>query len=592
MAELTTSSAMESLRQMQGLKDVPLLRQLTMFGGVALAVALGLMLFNWSQKPQYVVLYPGLGAQESGEVAEALRTASIDYRIDDASGAVTVAPDRVHEARLKAAAQGLPKAGASGFEMIQQDQGFGVSQFIENARYQLALETELARTVSSLQPVKSARVHLAVPKPSAFTNQGRNTPSASVVVDLFPGRKLEPNQVDSIQHIVASSVAGLDPTRVTVIDQYGRLLGNTEVKDDFEESSEQYQFARRAEADYVRRIESLLAPMLGVEHVSAQVAVDFDFSTTEEARESYRPEGSVVRSEQLNEETRRDGRSSEAQGIPGATSNQPPPVEANVEANANANAAAASAEGTTNAAATTAATPPPPTQTSRSETRNYEVDRTLSHTRAQVGRLRRLSVAVLVDNRQQLAADGAAQSVALSADELLKVESLVKQAVGFDAARGDSVTVQNAPFVLQPIDPLPVQPIWQRSDVQSYARQGVGALIVLVLIMFVLRPLLRQLIMGPAAKKAVGQADALVAEAATAGALTHEVAADSLSLSTAAQTQHHEGRVVAETMHAQPHHAGALPNSQYEERMAVARAAVTQDPKRVAQVVKTWLNEE
>lgn len=571
MAELTTQSAMDSLRQMQGLKDVPLLRQLAMFAAVAIAVAVGLSLYNWSQKPEYLPLYPGLSTQDSAELADALRAAAIDYRLDASTGAVTVAPDQVHAARLKTAALGLPKGGsAPGFEMIQQDQGFGVSQFIENARYQLALETELARTVSSLQPVKSARVHLAVPKPSAFTNQGKSGASASVVVELHPGRKLEANQVDSIQHIVASSVNGMAPTSVTVIDQYGRLLGNTEEKSEFAESGEQYQFARRAEADYVRRIESLLAPMVGADRLSAQVAADFDFSVTEEARESYRPDGQVVRSEQLNEETRRDGSSSEAQGIPGATSNQPPPA-----ASPQAAAQSANAQNST--------TTSPPTQSTRSETRNYELDRTLSHTRQALGRLRRISVAVLVDNLPHVGADGKIGSVALTAEELAKVEALVKQAVGFDAARGDSVTVQNAPFVAQAIEAPQELPLWQRSDVRDYARQGIGALVLLGLIVFIVRPLLRQLVMGPVRKDEPEAAHA-IADASAADALTHEsLQTDQLSLSSA--PGHH-----AMAVDAMPAIANSHPH--YETRIAAARNAVNQDPKRVAQVVKTWLNEE
>lgn len=571
MAELTTQSAMDTLRQMQGLKDVPLLRQLAMFAAVAIAVAVGLSLYNWSQKPVYVPLYPGLSAQDSSELADALRAAAIDYRLDASTGAVTVAPDQVHAARLKTAALGLPKGGsAPGFEMIQQDQGFGVSQFIENARYQLALETELARTVSSLQPVKSARVHLAVPKPSAFTQQGRGGASASVVVELHPGRKLEANQVDSIQHIVASSVNGMAPASVTVIDQYGRLLGSAEEKSEFAESSEQYQFARRAEADYVRRIESLLAPMVGADRLSAQVAADFDFSVTEEARESYRPDGQVVRSEQLNEEMRRDGSSSEAQGIPGATSNQPPPAPAAPNAAQNASSA-----GSTTAT--------PPTQSTRSETRNYELDRTLSHTRQALGRLRRISVAVLVDNLPRVGVDGKIGNAALSAEELAKVEALVKQAVGFDAARGDSVTVQNAPFVAQAVEAPQEMPLWQRSDVRDYVRQGIGALVLLGLIVFIVRPLLRQLVMGPARGQEPEAAHA-IADASGPEALTHEsLQTDQLSLSST-PGQH------PTAVDAMPAIANSHPH--YETRIAAARNAANQDPKRVAQVVKTWLNEE
>ncbi len=576
MAEAATTGAMASLRQMQGLKDVPLLRQLAMFAGVAIAVALGLSLYNWTQKPLYVPVYPGLSDTDSADLADALRAANIDFRLDGGSGAVTVAPDQVHAARLKAAAQGLPKGGAQGFEMIQQDQGFGVSQFIENARYQLALETELARTVSSLQPVKSARVHLAVPKPSAFTGGSRGAASASVVVELKAGRQLEGNQVDSIQHIVASSVPNLSPSAVTVIDQYGRLLGSDKDNDEFAQSTEQYQYTRRAEADYVRRIESLIAPMVGANRLSAQVAAQYDFSVTEEAREIYNPQNSVVRSEQTSETQRRDGSTADAAGIPGATSNQPPPA---APATANTGAPAAAA----------AATPATPTQSTRSETRNYEVDRTLSHTRQQLGRLKRLSIAVLIDNLQRVDAEGKPTSVALTADELAKVEALVKQAVGFDAARGDTVTVQNAPFVVEPVEPQPELPLWQRSDVRDYARQGAGAIAVLSLILFVLRPMLRTLISGRPRDDAQ-RALAVEAERTQEALSGEHLAADSLSLTqqqAAMTTASIEGPVgTASAAQA------ALPSSAYEANLSAARTAVTQDPKRVAQLVKTWLSED
>jgi flagellar M-ring protein FliF len=571
MAELTQTGAMASFRQMQGLKDIPLLRQLAVFGGIALAVAFGLTMYNWSQKPEYVALYAGLSDKDSSELADALRAANIEFKLDSGTGAVTVAPDQVHTARMRAASLGLPKGGAQGFEMIQGEQGFGVSQFIENARYQLALETELARTVSSLQPVSSARVHLAVPKPSAFTGGNRGNASASVVIELKAGRQLEANQVESIQHIVASSVPNMAPSSVTVIDQFGRLLGSDKSNDEFAESGEQYQFTRRAEADYVRRIESLIAPMVGANRLSAQVAADFDFSVTEEAHETYNPQNAAVRSEQTNESQRRDG-SSEASGIPGATSNQPP---ASPPQNAAADPKAA-------AAATTAAvnTTTPPSQSTRSETRNYELDRTLSHTRQAQGRLKRLSIAVLVDNVTRVGADGKPVSAPLTTEELAKVEALAKQAVGFDSARGDTVTVQNAPFVAEAIEPQPEQPIWQRSDVRDYARQGAGAIAVLALILFVVRPLMRNLISG---RPRDASSRAINGEYQPQGAIAGEhLASDQVSISS--QQQNAVG-------HAQQQHA-ALPPSAYDSHITSARAAVTQDPKRVAQVMKTWLNED
>uniref|UniRef100_UPI0025D49DB3 flagellar basal-body MS-ring/collar protein FliF n=1 Tax=Nevskia sp. TaxID=1929292 RepID=UPI0025D49DB3 len=288
------------------LQDLPAVRQLMAIAGIALAIAAGITLFFWAQKPNQAPLYPNLGEKDSAEVADALRAAGIEFKLDGASGSVTVPADKVHEARLRLASQGLPKGSSLGMEMIREEQGFGTSQFIETARYQLALETELSRTIGSLMSVKSSRVHLALPKPSAFA-RSRDQASASVLLELHPGRQLEAGQVASIVHMVASSVPNLQPSAVTVIDQYGHLLTGDGNNSEADASSEQFSFARRVEADYVRRIEQLLAPMMGAGRVSAQVSADVDFSVTEEAREAYNPNPQAIRSEQTSEEATRNG---------------------------------------------------------------------------------------------------------------------------------------------------------------------------------------------------------------------------------------------------------------------------------------------
>ncbi|MDR3416971.1 MAG: flagellar basal-body MS-ring/collar protein FliF [Nevskia sp.] len=535
------------------LKDLPVVRQLALLIGLALAVAGGVALFTWSQQPNFVPVYPGLAEKDSAEVAEALRAAGTPFRLDPVSGTVTVPGDKVYEARMHLASQGLPKGTATGFEMIQQDQGLGTSQFIENARYQMALETELARTVSSLQPVKSARVHLALPKASAFVRH-QDSASASVVVELYPGRQLEQGQVSSIVHIVASSVPDLVPGAVSVIDQYGHLLTQADPDSESAQSAVQFEQTHRLEADYIHRIEQLLTPMLGPGRVSAQVAADMDFSVTEEARETYKPDPSAVRSEQTSEDTTRNGGSSSAQGIPGATSNQPPPTASAANA-ANAKSAAAAPAAAAPAADTTISQ-------NRTSTRNYELDRTVSHTRQAVGRIHRLSVAVLVDNIQKVdAKSGKKTLVPLSQDELAKVEALVKEAVGFDASRGDTVAVQNAPFAAsENVPALAPVPLWQKPEVRDIARQGLGAVVLLVLVLAVLRPLLRNLMATPIRMAGGGMVEGQLGE-------------DQLSLGGGGAR-------------------GAMQAIPYEQKLAAARGAVTQDPKRVAQVVKTWLGED
>jgi len=544
MAEL----ALPAVRQ---LKDIPALRQILMLVGIAAAVAVGFMTFNWSQKPDFTPIYANLADKDAAEISEALRAANIPFQVNTASGAVTVPATQVHDARLKLAAQGLPRGTSQGFEMIQQEQGFGTSQFIETARYQHALETELGRTVSSLQPVRAARVHLALPKPSAFT-RNREPASASVLVELHPGRSLEPNQVASVVHMVAASVPNLLPASVTVIDQYGHLLTAQDGDSDMGQTSEQFEHARRVEADYVRRIEQLLMPMMGSGRVSAQVTADLDFSVTEEARERYQPEGAVVRSEQLSEDQQRNGTGtgSNAQGVPGATSNQPPSNTANPPLNKLAGEASEDS----------------PISQSKRSTRNYELDKTVSHTRNASGQVRRLSVAVLVDYLPKAGKNGSV-ATPLGKDEIAKVEALVKEAVGFNAERGDSLSVQNAAFI-QPEAPKAEElPLWQRPELRDGARQLLGALVVLALIFAVLRPVLRSLMQAPVAAAPMPLLNAVIDGDGLHGG--HVAGAG-------------QGRLAA---------VPAAPDP-YSEKLQLARTAVTQDPKRVAQVVKTWIGQE
>src|SRR5690606_22500048 len=353
-------------------------RQLGLFALVAAVIALGLWLFFWTQKPDYVPVFAGLDARSTAEASDLLRTAQIPYRIDSGSGALSVESDQIGKARLALAAAGLPAAEGGGFEMLQGDQGFGTSQFVESARYQHALETELARTIANLRPVREARVHLAIPKPSAFTRQ-KDPASASVVLHLGNGSVLETGQVNAIVHLVANSIPQLSPESVTVVDQFGRMLSNPDPDSESAMGAKRFEQQQRQEAVYVQRIQELLAPLAGPGRVSAQVSVDMDFSQTEQAREQYGPEPAIVRSEQISESG--DIGPRPPQGVPGAAANTP-------------EAAAAAAEA--------AQAPAPATadggQGSRTAVRNYEIDRTLTHTRQAPGRITRVTAAVLVDN--------------------------------------------------------------------------------------------------------------------------------------------------------------------------------------------------
>lgn len=533
----------DTLSQARSLRDIPALRQLMLLVGVAAAVAAGISLFMWSHKPAMAPLYGSLSAQDAAQVADALGAAGIVHEVDSASGAVRVPAEQLHAARLQLAGQGLPKGSSMGFEMIQQEQGFGTSQFIESARYQHALEIELARTVSSLQPVKGARVHLALPKASAFA-RGSGNASASVLVELHAGRSLDDSQTASIVHLVASSVPGLDPAAVTLIDQYGRLMSRSGTDGALAASASRFEQARRLEADYVRRIEQLLTPVTGPGRVSAQVAVDLDFTESEEASETYKPDAAAIRSEQVAEDNGNRA-AAVAQGVPGAASNQPPNPAVTTPLNAAVQPAEASGA------------------QSRRSTRNYELDKTLSHTRRPGGSIRRLSVAVLVDHLPRSDGKDGTTMAALSPEELQKVQALVREAVGYSESRGDTLSVQNVPFLVPQMAEPEAMPLWQRADLRDYARQGLGAVLVLVLALSVLRPLVKSALQ-PLPRPALSAAPLLAADAAPA------LAQDRVSFGAATSAR------------------AALP---YDEKLAQARGAVTQDPKRVAQVMKTWIGE-
>ncbi|MGN0864028.1 MAG: flagellar basal-body MS-ring/collar protein FliF [Stenotrophomonas koreensis] len=532
-----TEKAAALFEKVQGMQ---ITRKLGMMAMIAASVAVGLAVFFWSQEQEMVALYTGTDAKATAEAADLLRTAQIPFKLDPATGAITVAPERLHDARLKLAGAGATDNGRLGFEMIERDPGFGVSQFVENARYQHALETELVRTITTLRPVQDARVHLAIPKPSAFTRQ-RELSSASVVLTLRGGSTLERNQVDAIVHMVASSIPDMAPDRVTVVDQNGRLLSGNSGNPADELNAAQFEQVRRQETSFNQRIRDLLEPMTGVGRVQPEVAVEMDFATIEEAREVYNGEPQKLRSEQINETS---NSVPGPQGVPGAASNTPPGPEA-------------------------VAATPATAQSSRNATRNFELDRTLQHTRQPGGRISRVTVAVLVDHVPRANAEGKIVPQALSQAELGRVEALVKQAVGFNAERGDSVSVMNAPFVRETA-PVAAPPLWEHPRAQDALRLVLGALIILALLFGVVRPTLRQL--TGAGKKPVAEPVPATADIELVdinGQPLPALAADQVQLSPTAVL--------------------AAPVDNYEERLRMAREAVRADSKRVAQVVKGWV---
>ena len=406
----------------------------------AAAVAIVVALVLWAKAPDYRTLFSNLTDQDGGAIVTQLQQMNIPYRFADSGGAIEVPADKVHELRLRLAQQGLPKGGAVGFELLDQEK-FGISQFSEQVNYQRALEGELARTIETLGPVKSARVHLAMPKPSLFVRE-QKSPSASVTVNLEPGRALDEGQISAVTHLVSSAVAGLPPGNVTLVDQSGHLLTqNNSAGRDLNDA--QLKYAADVEGRLQRRIEAILGPVVGNSNVHAQVTAQIDFANKEQTEEQYSPNGNpaqaVMRSRQINENEQVGG--PYPGGVPGALSNQPAPANAAPISTPPANQNQQNGQQNNQQTTSTASSSGPRTS-SRNETTNFEVDRTIRHTKLNVGDVQRLSVAVVVNYKTL--PDG--KPLPLTAEQMKQIEDLTREAMGYSEKRGDTLNVVNSPF--------------------------------------------------------------------------------------------------------------------------------------------------
>ena len=565
--------------------------QIAILAGIVALVALLVAVGMWYTAPVYDVLYRGLAEEDAGQIMEALQKANIPFKVDTRTGALMVTSDQVHAARLKLAAQGLPKGTVNGLEALEKQDSFGVSQFMETARYQHALEGELARSVMTIGAVENARIHLAFPKDTVFARQ-QQPPTASVLIRLRPGRTLDEGQVAAIVHLVASSVPKLQPSQVSVVDQNGNLLtrSNRDGAGGAGPNLDQLEYTRRVEERYARRVEDLLTPVWGAGRVRSQVSLDIDFNVSEETAEYYEPraEPRPVRSEQLLEE---HNPRQNALGIPGALSNQPPGAATAPEVVPPPPNPANPA----NAAAATQAPPPPPTR--KEVTRNYELDKRVTQVRREPGRVLRVSAAVVIDDRVTFQ-DGKPVRTAVTAEEMGRIQELVKQAVGFNAERGDSINVFSATFApsslsaldaLKTMDETPL-PMWQEAWFLELVKWGVIGLLSLLFLFMVLRPAMRRLLPPP-----VVAAPALegAAAAGAAGGLLDKRDEDDNGLEGLLEDQVSIGGSSGSAIeNGRPKPALGSPAEQLEDRMAVARAIVAEDPKRAVQVIKNWLSSE
>jgi len=526
-------------------------------GAAAIAIVVAMVL--WAKQPDYRTLFSNLSDQDGGAIVTQLTQMNVPYRFSDNGGALEVPADKVHELRLRLAQQGLPKGGAVGFELLDQEK-FGISQFSEQVNYQRALEGELARTIETLGPLKSARVHLAMPKPTLFVRE-QKAPSASVTVNLQPGRALDEGQISAVVHLVSSAVAGLPPGNVTLVDQMGRLLTKSNTSDrDLNDA--QLKYATDVENRVQSRIEAILGPIVGTSNVHAQVTAQIDFSDKEQTEEQYRPNGdaaqAVMRSRQVNENLQIGGPN--AGGVPGALSNQPAPANT-----APINAPAQNQQNGQQGAQqqTAAAANAGPRTSSRNETTNYEVDRTIRHTKMNTGDVQRLSVAVVVNYKTL--PDG--KPLPLTTEQMKQIEDLTREAMGYSEKRGDTLNVVNSPF--SAVDDTSGElPFWQKQAfIELLIEAGRWLLVVIVAWLLWRKAVRPQLVRRAEEAKALQERTLLREE-------TQEAVEVRLSKDEQMQQRRANQRMGAEVM------------SQRIREMS------DNDPRVVALVIRQWMSNE
>lgn len=541
---------------MAGFNSLGILRQLGLMVGLAASVAIGFAVVLWSQQPDYRILYANLSFSDANEVIEQLRMNNIPYRFDADGRAILVPESHVHTARLRLAADGFTADRTVGFELLDQDHGMGTSQFMETTRYRRGLEGELSRTISNMTAVRAARVHLAIPRDTVFIRDQRK-PRASVFLELFSGRQLERDQVAAIANLVASSIPELDVVDVTIVDQRGRLLNIRDGDSDVVLAARQLEYVRQVEDTLVSRVNSILQPVVGLGNFRAEVSVDVDFTEVEQASEMFNPDLPALRSEQTLEERRDAGDA--AVGVPGALANQPPgPVAVPEIAGANGAGGAGGGSGTSRNQAT----------------RNFELDRSISYTRQQMGGIRRLSVAVVVDDLQVVNPETGERTRTRWTDEDIdRLRMLVENSVGFSALRGDSVNVLNSSFVALEEYEYDELSFWQQEWFWNVLKQfGAGAF-VLLLVLGILRPVLKHLstVGGSGSSNEYGSAGQISAEL------------ESLDGSGIADDKVTFGGVGSAAM--------VTPNESFDYQLNEIRSMVAEDPARVAQAVKQWILE-
>jgi len=521
--------------------------KLFLLAGIAAVIAVMTVFWMWSQQPDYRVLFSNYSDKDGGAIVASLEKMNVPYKFSDSGSAILVPVANVHQARLKLASEGLPKGGNIGFELLE-NQKFGVSQFVEQVNFQRALEGELERSIQAIDAVEVARIHLAIPKPSVFVRDAQK-PTASVLLNLRAGRTLDAQQVSAVVHLVASSVPDLPASNVTVVDQNGSLLSDTSKKAGVNNlDPTQLKYIEDIQQSIAKRVESIITPIVGAKNVRAEASAEVDFSSLEQAAEIYKPnqkpEDITIRSMQSNESKTASGDAT-ATGVPGALSNQPPaPATAPITAEASAASAAGS-----NAAIS-------PYTAQKNTTTNFEVDKTVRYTQQAMGGIKRLNVAVVVNNMPVTDKVGKVTFRPLTAAEKKQINDLAMQAMGFNKERGDSLTVVNSSFAGEAAEKLPEIPMWKNPVAIEYVKDVlrliVGIVGVLMLYKKILKPMFSKL------------SEPLALPSFQQGAITAG------------------GQDVIEARNAG--------NPGYEQNLGVAKQIAMSNPRMVANVVAEWTN--
>lgn len=554
------------LTRFSGYSRQPATRQLALLIGLAASIAIGVGMVQWAVQPNYKPLFGTMAPEDTNQVIASLEANGLDYTLDRRTGMVAVPAGDIHRARLLLASDGYPRGEGVGFESLYREQEIGLSSFMEQARYHRALESELARTIAALDSVRGARVHLAMAKQSAFLRQ-REQPAASVMLNLYAGRGLDDRQLSGIVHLVASSVPNLDAEQVSVVDQQGKLLSRQGMDEEFGFTQEQFRYTRQLESDYSERIVDILEPILGAGAVRAQVAADVDFTRTERTSETYAPD-TRVRSEQTSEEI---SNQPFAGGVPGTLSNEPP-IDTTVIGQQPGVEPPLTAEEEAEQVNV------PPARTSRRSTINYEMDKTISHIRETPGALQKLSIAVVLDYVESSGEDGSTTRAPLPQERIDEVTALVREAVGFNEARGDTVSVISASFVSAPAieDAVIESSVFEQDWIWQLGKGLLVLVVLLALIFVVLRPVMKfsaaPLVPSPQNLQGPGQQPMAALGAGEAG-----MGDDQVTLGGQAQM-------------GLPGGAGGAGG--YQQQLQMARSVAVDEPERAAYVVKNWVADD